>query len=122
LPELARFGCFIHALELNGLRPWKENRDVAVLAGSKPLPLISGGDRHGREPNANIKLTNAATFAEFVGEIRRYGWSDVLFMPQYREPFRLRILRNMCDILEDDPEHSLGWTRWCDRARRCDSR
>ena len=36
----------------------------------------------------------------------------LVFMPQYREPFKLRILQNMCDILEDDPQHSLGWTRW----------
>ena len=30
--------------------------------------LISGGDRHGVEPNANINLTNAASFSEFVHE------------------------------------------------------
>ena len=113
---LARFRPFIHALELNGLRPWKENRDVALLAAAEWFPVISGGDRHGREPNACINLTNAATFAEFVEEVRHDGWSDVLFMPQYREPFKLRILQNLCDILEDDPGHSLGWTRWSDRV------
>jgi hypothetical protein len=113
---LGRFGCFIHALELNGLRPWKENRDVMLLAGAQSLPVISGGDRHGREPNANVNLTNATTFAEFVEEVRRDGWSDILFMPQYRDPYQLRIVQNMCDILEDDPRHSLGWTRWSDRV------
>lgn len=113
---LSRFRPFIHALELNGLRPWKENRDVALLASAEWFPVISGGDRHGREPNACINLTNAATFAEFAEEIRRDGWSDILFMPQYREPFRLRILQNLCDILEDDPGHSLGWTKWSDRV------
>ncbi len=30
---LAVNGQYIHALELNGLRTWKENSDVAVLAG-----------------------------------------------------------------------------------------
>jgi hypothetical protein len=109
-------GPFVHALELNGLRPWKENRDVMELAEAVGLPAISGGDRHGREPNACINLTNAAAFAEFVEEVRRDGWSDVLFMPQYREPFRLRILQNLCDIIEDDPNHSLGWTHWNDRV------
>lgn len=113
---LARFRPFIHALELNGLRPWKENRDVLLLAGAESFPVISEGDRHGREPNACINLTNAATFAEFAEEVRRDGWSDVLFMPAYREPFQLRILQNLCDILEDDPGHSLGWTRWSDRV------
>ena len=113
---LARFLCFIHACELNGLRPWKENRGVIDLAKGLSLPLISGGDRHGREPNACINLTNAASFAEFVSEVRDDGWSDVLFMPQYKEPFRLRILLNLCDIIEDDPNHSLGWAQWNDRV------
>jgi hypothetical protein len=113
---LARFHTFIHALELNGLRPWKENRDVARFAAAEWFPVISGGDRHGREPNACLNLTNAATFAEFVEEVRCDGWSDVLFMPQYREPFKLRILQNLCDIIEDDPRHSLGWNKWSDRV------
>jgi hypothetical protein len=113
---LARFRPFIHALELNGLRPWKENRDVLLLARAELFPVISGGDRHDREPNACINLTNAATFAEFAEEVRRDGWSDVLFMPGYREPFQLRIMQNLCDILEEDPGHSLSWTKWSDRV------
>ena len=113
---IAANGEFLHALELNGLRPWKENRDSALLARACSLPVISGGDRHGREPNANINLTNAATFAEFVEEVRHDGWSDVLFMPQYQEPLKLRIVQNMCDILEDAPAHSLGRVHWSDRV------
>lgn len=113
---LARFGQFIHAFELNGLRPWRENQGVAQLAAAAAFPLISGGDRHGREPNACVNLTNAATFPEFVEEIRRDGWSDVLFMPQYRDPLKLRILQNLCDILENDEHHSMGWTQWSDRV------
>jgi hypothetical protein len=66
---------------------------VTQLASSFRLPLISGGDRHGREPNACVNLTNAASFPEFVEEVRNDGWSDVLFMPQYREPSKLRILQ-----------------------------
>jgi len=113
---LTRFKQYIHALELNGLRPWNENIDVIRLASDVSLPLISGGDRHAREPNACVNLTNAATFAEFVDQIRQDGRSDVLFMPQYREAFKLRIVQNICDVLEDDPDHSLGWTRWSDRV------
>jgi len=113
---LAHFMPFIHALELNGLRPWKENLEVMKLATGISLPVISGGDRHAREPNACVNLTNAGDFAEFVDEVRSDGWSDVLFMPQYREPFKLRIVQNMCDILEDDPGHSLGWIKWSDRV------
>ena len=110
------FGRWLHALELNGLRPWQENQSVAQLAAAFSMPLISGGDRHGREPNACVNLTNASSFAEFADEVRRDGWSDVLFMPQYREPFKLRILQNVGDILENDEQHSLGWMRWCDRV------
>jgi hypothetical protein len=44
----------------------------------------------------------------FIEEIRRDGWSDVLFMPQCREPFKLRVLQNMCDILKPDEQHRLG--------------
>lgn len=114
LLEIAR--PFIHAFELNGLRPWKENQETAALAAALEAPMISGGDRHGFEPNACINLTNANSFPEFVDEIRREKTSDVLFMPQYREPLKMRIIQNMCAILEDDPAHALGWTRWSDRV------
>ena len=113
---LSSYGSWIHALELNGLRPWKENQRVVLLARKAGMPLISGGDRHGLEPNACVNLTNAGTFAEFVGEVRSDGWSDVLFLPQYREPFRLRILENLFQILQDDPQHSMGWIHWSDRV------
>jgi hypothetical protein len=113
---LGAFLPFIHALELNGLRPWSENQKAAQLAAQFGLPVISGGDRHGREPNACLNLTNAGSFAEFAAEVRCDGWSDVLFMPQYRESLRMRILENMCDILEEDPNHALGWVRWSDRV------
>lgn len=107
---------FIHALELNGLRPWAENRKAAQLAEKYSLPVISGGDRHGKEPNACVNLSNAGTFAEFVTEVRRDGQSEVLFMPHYRETLKMRILENMCDIIEDDPKHALGWVKWSDRV------
>ena len=58
---LQKNGAWLHALELNGLRHWDENRAVRRLAERWNMLLISGGDRHGVEPNANINLTNAAT-------------------------------------------------------------
>lgn len=112
---LARYGQFLHAAELNGLRPWKENRVAAAIGAAAGLPLISGGDRHGREPNANLNLTKAATFSEFAEEIRG-GYSELLFMPHYRDSLKMRILENMHDILQDDPEHAMGWLRWADRV------
>lgn len=105
----------IHALEINGLRDRRENRGVVRLAREVGLPIISGGDRHGREPNATLNLTNARTFAEFAEEVRA-GVSCVLVMPQYLEPLRLRVIQTIWEIVRDDEDHSLGWTRWQDRV------
>jgi hypothetical protein len=111
--------CF-HALEINGLRDWRENRGAVRLAKEIGLPVISGGDRHGREPNATLNLTNARTFGEFAEEIRM-GASCIVVMPQYLEPLRLRIIQTIWEIVRDDPGHSRGWTRWQDRVfRDCD--
>lgn len=109
---------FLHALELNGLRPWKENLRTARLGLEAGLPLVSGGDRHGLEPNANINLTNARTFAGFVEEIRCGHASDVLFLPQYRTALVLRVLDTICDVLRANPAHALGWAHWTDRVFR----
>ena len=113
---LALFARFLHALELNGLRPWGENMQAMQVADRFGLSVISGGDRHGREPNACINLTNAHTFAEFATEVRNDQASHVLFLPQYREPLKLRVLENLIDILEEDPNHALGWTDWRNRV------
>jgi hypothetical protein len=109
-------GEFIHALELNGLRNWEENRLVKRLAARWNKLLISGGDRHGMEPNANVNLTSATTFNEFVHEIRREGRSHVLFMPQYAEPWKHRILQSTLDAIRDYPDFPEGSRRWDDRV------
>jgi hypothetical protein len=105
----------IHAFELNGLRTWKENRAVFGLASMFGLPLISGGDRHALEPNTILNLTRASSFEEFVEEIRK-GESHVLITEQYMEPFALRILQSIEEILSDLPNHALGWRLWSDRT------
>ena len=88
---------------------------MVELAKGLGFPVISGGDRHGREPNACLNLTNAATFDQFVAEVRD-GQSEVLFMPQYNQGHTYRIMRNITDVLSDDPEHALGWRTWSDRV------
>ncbi|SPE20283.1 conserved hypothetical protein [Candidatus Sulfotelmatomonas gaucii] len=113
---LQKNGAYLHALELNGLRNWDENRDVRRLAEKWNMLLISGGDRHGVEPNANINLTNAASFSEFVHEIRRKRKSHVLFMPQYAEPWKHRILQSAIDAVRHYPEFPLGSRTWDDRV------
>jgi hypothetical protein len=113
---LERFGSHVHALELNGFRPARENRRVVWLAEHSGHVLVSGGDRHGLEPNANVNLTNTHTFAEFVAELRQDGISDVMFMPQYREPLRVRTIGTMCDIVRDHADLPVGRRRWNERV------
>jgi hypothetical protein len=104
---------WIHAFELNGTRPWKENAATIDLTRAHGRTAISGGDRHACEPSACINLTNAGSFPEFVSEIRQ-GNSVPLFMPQYREPLGLRFLEAERDILRPYPEYP-GRERWTDR-------
>lgn len=113
---LAVYGQYMHAVELNGLRNWEENREVARLAGQWNQLLISGGDRHGVEPNANVNLTRAGSFTEFVYEVRRERESHVLFMPQYAEPWKHRILNSTLDAIRNYPDFPEGSRRWDERV------
>jgi hypothetical protein len=118
---LHKNGNYLHALELNGLRHWEENRKVRRLAEKWNMVLISGGDRHGVEPNANINLTNATSFTEFVHEIRRKKRSDMLFMPQYAEPWKHRILQSAIDAVRHYPEFPQGSRTWDERVYHPDA-
>jgi len=118
---LQKNGAWLHALELNGLRNWDENRAVRRLAEKWNMQLISGGDRHGVEPNANINLTNAASFTEFVHEVRRQKKSNVLFLPQYAEPWKHRILRSTLDAIRNYPDFPQGSRTWDERTYHPDA-
>lgn len=110
----------VDAFELNGMRPWSENTQAIQMAKEFDKPVISGGDRHAFEPNTLLNLTNAATFEEFVGEVRS-GYSQVLVKQEYTEPFAVRILHDLNQILADHESHGLGWKRWSDRTfYQCD--
>ncbi|MFZ0744566.1 MAG: hypothetical protein WAM85_09165 [Terracidiphilus sp.] len=113
---LQKNGAYLHALELNGLRDWDENRAVRRLAEEWNMLLISGGDRHGVEPNANINLTNATSFPEFVHEVRWEKKSKLLFLPQYAEPWKHRILRSAIDAVREYPEFPQGSRTWDERV------
>ncbi|MGA2808127.1 MAG: hypothetical protein ABSE87_08325 [Terracidiphilus sp.] len=119
---LQKNGAFLHALELNGLRNWDENRAVRRLAERWNMLLISGGDRHGVEPNANINLTNAVSFSEFVHEVRREKKSNLLFMPQYAEPWKHRLLQSTIDAIRHYPEFPQGSRTWDERVYHPDAR
>lgn len=112
---LSRYGKWIHALELNGLRSWTENREVMVLAERWKLPVISGGDRHGCEPNGVINLTAAGTFSEFAQEVRSDGKSVVVFLRQYQRPLLLRKLQVVWDVLRNSEDSTGERRRWTDR-------
>jgi hypothetical protein len=120
LVEVKRFlreaGNSIHAIELNGLRHVRENKETAELARQTGHLVISGGDRHGLEPNANINLTSAASFTEFVEEIRVERVSHVHFMDQYKGKWEQRILRSTLNAITDFPDFMPGWQRWDERA------
>jgi hypothetical protein len=118
---LQKNGNYLHALELNGLRHWDENRATRRLAEQWNMLLISGGDRHGVEPNANINLTNARSFTEFVQEIRREKKSDILFMSQYAEPWKHRILQSAIDAVRHYPEFPQGSRTWDERVYHPDA-
>ena len=118
---LLKNGNYLHALELNGLRNWDENREVREMAEQWNMLLISGGDRHGVEPNANLNLSNAASFTEFVHEIRHEKMSNMLFMPQYAEPWKHRLLQSTIDAIRHYPEFPQGSRTWDERVYHPDA-
>jgi hypothetical protein len=117
---LETFGAFFHALELNAMRPWTENKEVIQLAAVWHRPVISGGDRHGCEPSGALNLTNATTFADFVGEIRHEQLSHIVFMPQYAEVLGVRFLQTVIDTIRDYPDHPVGSRHWDERVFHMD--
>lgn len=116
----ADLGPWWHACEINGLRPWAENRDVIAFASEYGKPLISGGDRHAMEPSTVLNLTQAPTFTEFAAEVRD-GHSELLVTSRYAECFALRILNDLEQILAYHEGHGRGWRTWSDRVfYQCD--
>lgn len=111
---------FFHAFELGGLRTAKENRGVIELAKAYDRPVIAGGDRHGCEPSGLLNLTSAASFSEFVEEVRN-GHSHVLAMPQYSECTHLRVYHTLLDVIRHYPDHPLGSRNWDERVHHPDS-
>jgi len=111
---------FLHAFELNAMRSWTENKGVIQLAAVWQRPLISGGDRHGCEPSGALNLTCAASFSEFVDEIRHEQLSHIVFMPQYAEVLGIRFIQTVIDTIRDYPEHPAGSRRWDERVFHMD--
>lgn len=113
---LKEHGKWIHALEVNGFRSWSENKAVIELAETIGIPVVTGGDRHGCRPNTVINLTNAKTFAEFADEVRTDKHTEVVLMPEYKQPLHSRQLQSFAEILKLYPEFAEGRKRWFDRV------
>lgn len=113
---LKEFGKWIHALEINGFRKWSENIAVLELAETMNFPIVTGGDRHGCKPNTVINLTNAKTFAEFADEIRNDKHSEIVFMPDYKNPLMSRQLNSFSEILSAYPHFPETRRFWHDRV------
>ncbi len=113
---LKEHGRWIHALEINGFRKWSENKAVFEMAEALGYPIVTGGDRHGCKPNTVLNLTNAKTFGEFTEEIRVDRRSEVVLMPEYKQPLHSRQLQSFGEILKHYPEFPVGRQKWFDRV------
>lgn len=107
---------WMHALEVNGLRSWRENRDALALAEELGMPTVAGGDRHGCRPNSVLNLSHARSFAEFAAEVRCERRSEVLMLPSYEEPLGLRQLQTVADAVRYYPCHPHGRRRFTSRT------
>lgn len=112
---LDRHAHFIDALEINGYRDWSENGDVIHLAEACRLPVVAGGDRHARAPNAVLNLSRARTFAEYVAMLRTGRGNTVVVMPEYREHRVARVLEAIAEVLRTDGTLAVG-RRWIYRV------
>jgi hypothetical protein len=112
---LNEFLPFFHAIELNGMRSRRENREVLQLGEALDIPVISGGDRHGCEPNAALNISRAESFPEFVHEVRNERRSEIVLMPQFFDALPLRLIENAWHALADAPGE-FGRRHWMTRV------
>jgi predicted metal-dependent phosphoesterase TrpH len=115
LAFLRRHRAFVHALELNGYRPWSENARALPLAEGFDLPLVAAGDRHGCLPSSMFTLSPAASFSEFGAHLRAGGATTCVILPEYADPLPARILQGVRDALGEH-SHRLDSRCWTDRV------
>lgn len=112
---LAAFLPYVHAIELNGMRCLRENREVIALGEAINRPVVSGGDRHGCEANAVLNVSRAKRFEEFVQEVRYERRSEIVLMTQFFDPLPLRLIENAWHALADAPGE-FGRRHWMTRV------
>ena len=111
-----KFGHLIHAIEINGFRPWAENQQAIDLAEQLDLPIVSGGDRHCLHHNSMINVTNAASFSEFVEEVRIEKRSSVLILPEYSKSLLHRQIKSIAQIMGEFPSFPESRRSWSQRV------
>jgi predicted metal-dependent phosphoesterase TrpH len=87
---LSRYGWAIHALEVNGMRPREENNCVLELARQWRKPVVGGGDSHLLVASSILSLSHAATFKDFIGEVKD-GHAVPFVTPDYFAPLRWKL-------------------------------
>jgi hypothetical protein len=87
---LCRYGWAIHALEINGMRPREENDRVLELARQWRKPVVGGGDSHLLVASSVISLSRAATFQDFIAEVKD-GRAVPFVTPNYFAPLRWKL-------------------------------
>lgn len=120
---LAKYGKWLHAFEINGFRAWSENKAVLEMADQLGFPVVSGGDRHGCQPNSVVNLSTSATFSEFAEQIRNDRYSQVMIMPHHYHPLAWKQMESFNEILSYYPEFPEDRQRWIQRVHvRIDER
>jgi len=87
---LSRYGWAIHALEVNGMRSREENDRVLELARQWRKPVVGGGDSHLVVASSILSLSRAATFKDFVAEVKD-GHAVPFVTPDYFAPLRWKL-------------------------------
>ncbi|MBC7795683.1 MAG: hypothetical protein H7Z37_02285 [Pyrinomonadaceae bacterium] len=113
---IAKHGRWLHAFEVNGFRAWSENKAVLEMADTLGFPVVSGGDRHGCQPNSVVNLTTTSTFDEFAAQIKFDKHSQIVLMKQYEQPLAWRQLESFAEILRDYPDYEGARKHWTGRV------
>jgi hypothetical protein len=87
---LTRYGWAIHALEVNGMRRREENDRVLELARQWRKPVVGGGDSHLLVASSIISLSQAATFKDFIAEVKD-GHAVPFVTPDYFAPLNWKL-------------------------------
>ncbi|MBN2241622.1 MAG: hypothetical protein JW793_02950 [Acidobacteria bacterium] len=109
-------GSRIHAIEFNGFRSPEENKKVLAMGRELDVPVVSGGDRHGRQANTVLNLTRAETFSDFVREIRDRRHSALFTMPSHHEPLLARTIETAEEAIRKYPKSCGNPRVWTDRV------